>query len=338
MGATKDPGRTIFRRLRSEWYDLEIDYNDLELLDLTCASPDLQQQAQSVLEWALKHLEEKPFPRDDYRELAELIVISLGGTVKGFSFKLPGPDHHARWMSKCIYLLKIKLLGKVFNLEEEEKGQVDRLAEVILLFYAQFWFETPLATSAARSDLQFMSNMLKYRVVNPGLAYRVLKSCYRHMWYLTPQLITLALADKCLEDATREKMAQTLYSFDRKSVKTGKPTFPELSFGATVCREDMSSLVGTESWLIFNLLGLKQPQDWLLASVSTWQEVPQFKTLQTFRRHLVVVNDLAERGIHLASDYINQVESEEQRNALFQVVEEFRSRVKGCTKDSLKLV
>ena len=46
-----------------------------------------------------------------------------------------------------------------------------------------------------------------------------------------------------------------------------------------------------------------------------------------FTRNLTVVNDLAERGIHLATDYIKRVESEEQRAALFQVVEEFRGRV-----------
>ena len=54
---------------------------------------------------------------------------------------------------------------------------------------------------------------------------------------------------------------------------------------------------------------------------------------------LVVVNDLAERGIHLATEYIKRVESEDQRQALFQVVEDFRKRVdfsKDVVKSSLK--
>ena len=58
MGRTKDPGVALFRRLRSQWKDLNIDYRE----------------------------------------------------VVGFVFKLPGPDHHERWMSKCLYFLKINLL------------------------------------------------------------------------------------------------------------------------------------------------------------------------------------------------------------------------------------
>ena len=56
-----------------------------------------------------------------------------------------------------------------------------------------------------------------------------------------------------------------------------------------------------------------------------------------FANNLTVVNDLAERGIHLATEYINRVQSEEQRQALFQVVEEFRDRVQDTGKTNLKL-
>ena len=67
----------------------------------------------------------------------------------------------------------------------------------------------------------------------------------------------------------------------------------------------------------------------------------------------MVVNDLVERvllsaplyfissvlfqGIHLATDFVSRLRSEEQRTALFQIVEDYRSRVKGVAKDSLRL-
>ena len=338
MGVTKDPGMLLFRRLRDQWYSLDIDYSDLVLMDINSLNPALQDKAKSVLAWAKEVLAQKTFPRDDYRELAELIVISLGGKVEGFTFKLPGPDHHARWMSKCIYILKIRLLGNVFQLVEEEKKQVDNLAEFILLLYGKYWFETPLAAAATRTDLNFMSGVLEYRVVNSSLAYKVLASCYRHLWYLTPQMVTLALADRDLEDETKEEMARTLYSLERTNIKSGKPIFPLLPYGATVTRKNMASLVGVDSWLILDLLHLTERQDWLLAPASTWRTEPNFLSLEQFAQNLVVVNDLCERGIHLASDFINRVESDVQREALFQVVEDFRGRVKSCSKESLKLV
>ena len=88
---------------------------------------------------------------------------------------------------------------------------------------------------------------------------------------------------------------------------------------------------------MFNLLELSGDQDWLLASANTWHLSMAYNKLQVFSKNLMVVNDLAESGIHLATDFIKRVESEDQRQALFQVVEDFRSRVKDTTKASLML-
>ena len=337
MGTTKDPGVALFRRLRDQWRDLKIDYSELVLSDFSGAPQRLQDIAEEVLSWAREHLAKKTFPRDDYREFMELVVISLGGEVVGFVFKLPGPDHHARWMSKVIYNLKMKLVSKFFEMTEDELEKVNQVVEFVLLFYTKYWFTTPLAGSAARQDLTFMSNIQEYRKVNPSLSFAVLSSTYRHMWYLTPQLITLALTDKGLEDSNRQEMAKALHRQERKVIKTGKPSFPVLMYGATVTRQNMSVLIQPESWLVFDLLKLSGSQDWLLTPISDWSLSPDYIKLDKLTRNLVVVNDLAERGIHLATDFIKRVDSEEQRDALFQVVEDFRGRVKDTTKASLKL-
>ena len=124
---------------------------------------------------------------------------------------------------------------------------------------------------------------------------------------------------------------------DRNNIKTGKPTFPMLSQGPTMARKNMSTLIGVESWLVFDLLDITGAQEWLLTSASTWHLSPSFLMLKEFACNIVVINDLAERGVHLATDFIRRVDSEEQREALFQVVEDFRSRVKKVTKASLKM-
>ena len=63
-------------------------------------------------------------PRDDYRKLLELLIVWLGGHVEGFSFKRPGADHHARWLAKAIYKLKLCLLMYQFMMEEKQKEEV----------------------------------------------------------------------------------------------------------------------------------------------------------------------------------------------------------------------
>ena len=107
-----------------------------------------------------------------------------------------------------------------------------------------------------------------------------------------------------------------------------------------VARKDIASLVGHESWHLFDLLELNGCQDWLLSPTSTWHVNPEYKVLEDFTRELTVVNDLTERGIHLATDFINRVQSEEQHDALFQTVEFFQSIVQDSSKlskESFKL-
>ena len=334
MGGTKDPGVALFRRLRDQWRSLDINLKDLVLWDWEAASPRLQEIAKEVLDWAQKELAKNTFPRADYKELMELVVVSLGGEVKDFSFKLPGADSNARWMAKTIYVNKMRLLSKVFSMSVEEHRMVEQLSEFVILFYARYWFTTPLACSAAREDLDFINNLQEYRKINSKFFWVVIRSVYNHLWYLCPQLITLALFDKDLESSTKEEMAVALYSIDRAEIQTGKPAYPIIAPGA---RHNMASLIGPESWLLFDLFDMDGPQDWLLAPAASWHLSPCYRKLEGFAKNMVVVNDLAERGCHLATEFVNRVESEEQRQALFQVVEEFRGRVKDTTKSSLKL-
>ena len=104
--------------------------------------------------------------------------------------------------------------------------------------------------------------MLKYRLSRPRVAFTVLTSCYRHTWYVVPQMVILALADRDLEDRQKELMAQMLHSLPRQEIKTGKPDL-EVKVdwsGWEVKIPDMSDLVTSDSWLIFDLLGLTGPQ------------------------------------------------------------------------------
>ena len=105
-----------------------------------------------VLAWGQGHLLEGTFPRGDYREFLQLVVVSLGGErEKGFTFKVPGADHHARWMSKGIYYLKMFLLSHQFRLSEEEREQVRRIVIIVIINYARAWFEASLPSAAARN-------------------------------------------------------------------------------------------------------------------------------------------------------------------------------------------
>ena len=67
---------------------------------------------EAVSQTILANLEKKQ-PRDDYKEMLELVLIFLGEIpAAGVRFKQPGAFHHAPWMAKAIYTLKIFMFQK----------------------------------------------------------------------------------------------------------------------------------------------------------------------------------------------------------------------------------
>ena len=173
---------------------------------------------------------------------------------------------------------------------------VKRIVTFVLVIYLKSWFQSPLPTSAARNNLEFNLPVLKYREIEPIAAFLTLKSVRRHYWYLTGQMVPLALCDKGLANEEREELAKQIHSMPRSQVKSGRPEFPKLDWsGDELVRPRIASLVTTDSWLIFQLLGLASSQDWLLAPCTVWHLIPSYQKLEEFATNLPVINDLAER-------------------------------------------
>ena len=77
-GSTSEPGVKLFRRLKAQWNDLEIDMSNLKLVNFPPNSW-LWQQGVDILAWAFEHLEKGSWPRGDYKELLELVIVWMGG-------------------------------------------------------------------------------------------------------------------------------------------------------------------------------------------------------------------------------------------------------------------
>ena len=339
-GNTKDPGVKLFRRLKAEWNSLEINYSKLKKFDYNCSLSSWHtNQAMTVLAWAEHHHREGTWPRDDYKELLELIIIWLGGNVPSFNLKFPGADHHARWLSKAIYYMKLALLSNQFPMDKEEQEEVLVLAEFVALIYGKAFFKSPLSSAAPRTDLEFMYEVLQYRLYQPKLAFICLQSCFKHLWYLTPSLVVFSLCDTSLDDVQREEMAKTLFNIPRPVVfKKGKPKFPDISLHEATPVSNLSSFVSEESWLLFDLLGLQDCQEWLQTPVKMWDLFSDYRKFKEYVINVSVVNDLAERGMHLITEFASKCKNREEREAVLQVVEEHRKNFPDFSKKTLSMM
>jgi len=115
LSGTSGPDVAIFKRFQLAWVTMDTKmFNSGTENCIVMGS--INDVCDDIIKFSIDRLEEN-HPRDDYLELLKLTVIFLGGILpNGIHFKKPGAIHHARWMAKAIYSLKIYLFRKQFRL------------------------------------------------------------------------------------------------------------------------------------------------------------------------------------------------------------------------------
>lgn len=90
----------------------------------------------NAIEFVFTTLRNEKQPRDNYREFLKLALIFLDETPpKGVHFRAPGAFHHARWMAKIIYCLKIWLFYQQFKLTQRENNALIEFNLFVTLLY-----------------------------------------------------------------------------------------------------------------------------------------------------------------------------------------------------------
>ena len=96
----------------------------------------------------------------------------------------------------------------------------------------------------------------------------------------------------------------------------------------------MSNLLRPESHSLFSILGIIT--DWLAKPIEQWTEQPGYKEAEKFVCTVKVVNDTAERGVKLISEFATIITSDpEKREWLLQGVENHRQQYPDFGKKTL---
>ena len=96
-------------------------------------------------------------------------------------------------------------------------------------------------------------------------------------------------------------------------------------------KTELWDLVTSNSWELFIL---KMSADWLALPPTKWDTSLDYIRFRDFVRAVKVMNDCAERGVKLATDYSKSLTKDSlERSKIYQVVEAER-RAKPDTKKS----
>ena len=155
----------------------------------------------------------------------------------------------------------------------------------------------------------------------------------KHSWYLTPQMITVALCDPGLSEVERDDLADAIWCSrcELAEMKLGKPTLPTVEWSDE--RPKLATFVTKESFLIFHLLKIQG--NFLEKKSKYWSTDDEFVKFQTFCLNLPSLNDIAERGVKLVQDFKDSCQDETDRQNILLAAQEFRESLPDLSKRSL---
>jgi len=328
LGSTSGPEVLLFKRFKDQW-----SFIDQKMYSTSADVAEMSQVLDSVREDVLKFAEQQLQQRqvrDDYREFIELSVIFLGGSpARGIKFMAPGPMHHARWMSKVIYCLKIWLFRFQFKLTAIEKKGLGDMCVFSVVLYLRAWVTAPLAASAPRSDLKLLEDLYNFREYHAEMSKATCKKLMGHLWYLSEQLVGLAFFDTEVPITTKSKMVAALQKKPASGI--ARPGLKRITIQAST-----ASTHSLEDFVSFNTRALLEK---LHISVDFLDHNPMrddYNEGVAIINKLHVINDHAERGVALVQELNQRItHDEDQFQFLIQVVAEHRRQYSKCQKAML---
>ena len=236
-------------------------------------------------------------------------------------------------MSRILCGYKLILLNNKIQNELQKgavfaSGQLDKILRFInfvTCVYIPWWFKAPVATDAIVNDIELLDSIDKYMDIDSDIAKAAKKAFSNHLWYEVQELAPLCLFSDSLSNDEKtccvQKMCGEPAEPDPKNRfgnSFGKPIFP--SIGAIKRPQDC---FGPDSWFFFKALDLNA--DFINQPVESWQENSCYKAALETITSIKVVNDAAERGVKLASDFLGAAKKEDTYQHILQVVENDRA-------------
>ena len=331
FGPSTGPEIKLFERFRDSWCKIQTE----AWIAIDLDAEIYGELISAATKFASETLASIHQPRDDYKEFLQLSLSFLGSIpAKDTVFRAPGALHHARWMAKALYAMKIYMFHHQFHVTDRELRSIRRFATFVALVYMEHWFRSPNSTSAPHNDLILMKKLRKYREIDSEVAKCAEKAMAGHLWYLSEHLVSLALFSSEVASETKQAM---LEAFEKPSKSKALKRLD----GKSICNHlhmmNLDDFVTQRSKEFFTLLDIDLSLSLMQQHTpDKWDDLPEYRTARSTVAALKVINDAAERGVKLVSDYTKVItRNEDQLQYLLQMVESHRRKFPDMRKTTV---
>jgi hypothetical protein len=362
MGPTSGPDTPLFKRFKESWTGMnraEVTYG----IDDESVKTALQDVRGEVLQFVNARLLENHF-RTDYKEFLELIALFLNSDSSSMiKLRPPGPIHHARWMAKAIYCLKIFLFRNKFKLSKREMSNLRSICIFLVRIYVKAWFQAPFPIEAPFNDFLFLKSILEYKTINEKISRAAVKKFVRHLWYLSPEVISFSVFDSRIPVDVKRKMCAKIFeglktletedesdrendsdngdedeqeNMNEEEEETKRRVIVKPPEAQKLIDRGFHELIPDANIVLMVFEKLNMNYEFMREDPSTWPHNPLYEDCVMRLKKIRVVNDIAERAVKLISDYNNTITVEEnQRQYLLQTVAQFRKEFPDANKSTL---
>ena len=130
-----------------------------------------------------------------------------------------------------------------------------------------------------------------------------------------------AIFDKELPVTLREPMLKKLFSIPRpQRFLPQKPIFPRIDPSNDIdFSHQLLLCIGPRIWPLFDLLQLRDDKlDWMRTAIIYWDKMIGYQNVQQLILSMEVVNNSAERGVKLVTDFKDMLKDATNRNIYFR--------------------
>ncbi|KAK2713797.1 hypothetical protein QYM36_009621 [Artemia franciscana] len=125
--------------------------------------------------------------------------------------------HHARWLSKVFYSLKMWMFRGQFHL--------------MCIFAAHVYLRVQTTdlkpVSALYHDYQLLISLLDYLAINSKISKLTSMKMANHLWYLSPEKVGLAFFDNSIDYDTKKQMVEAVKLVEEEQISVDLRTFKE---------------------------------------------------------------------------------------------------------------
>lgn len=272
--------------------------------------------------------------RADYLEFLNLVLIFIGHKSKAeASFRTPGAFHHARWMAKAIYCLKIYMFREQFRLTIRETNSIRAICQFIVRLYVKAWFTAPLAVNAPNFDLKFLIDLHTYRDLDKDISSVAVKKMCDHLWYLSEEAAGLSFFDETIPFDIKREMVQAIRAESLQTGNTKKNVVHPQDVGL-LKDKTIQYFVSKHTETFFTRFGIST--QFMDTDPSMWHQCPSYNDGLQIAKKIAVINDVSERKVKLMEEFNNVLtHDEEQRQFVLLTVDRYRKMFPNYTKQSL---